>query len=111
MGKLLAVVLVLVSIAAIVGLALRPGTVIGVSDDALAESIARAADTPRAGRCEGGDERRLCRDDRSTYRVEIGDLGCWDATVAAGGDEGQGRRGGEPTLTGCVTILDLVGIG
>lgn len=107
MGKLLAIVLTLVSLAAIAGLALRPGTVIGVSDDALAESLARATDAREAGRCQGADERRSCVAGQGEYEVRIDDFGCWDAT------EGKDSRRGDssPGVSGCVTVLDLVGIG
>ena len=105
-GKLLAIILTLVSLAAIAGLALRPGFVIGVSDGALAESIARATDAREAGKCRGDDERSTCESGGGEYEVKIDDYGCWDATEA-------GPRRGDPNvpISGCVTVLDLAGIG
>lgn len=105
MGKLLALVLVLVSLAAIAGLLLRPGTVIGVSDDALAESIARSTDSGETGVCDGSDEEKTCSVGMGGgYAVTIGDYGCWDAEPAA-------RGGMVEDLSGCVTVLDYAGIG
>ena len=107
MGKLLVIFLVLISLAAIVGLALRPGTVIGVSGGALSESIARTTDAREAGRCQGGEERRSCVVDGDEYEVTIDDFGCWDATEARSRNRGDSAV---PT-SGCVTVLDLAGIG
>lgn len=112
MGKLLAIVVVVAAIAAIVGLALRPGTVVGVSDDALAESVARASDAKDAGTCSGEDDRRTCSGEGPTWRVMIEDFGCWDATAGRGkGSKPGGAKGSTVSLSGCVTVLDYVGIG
>lgn len=119
MGKLVAIVVVVVSIAVIAGLVLRPGTVIGVSDEALAESIAGAQDAAKAGKCAGGDDQRTCTGDGGgDLRVEIDNYGCWDAT-AAGGKGGGAAKGkaakpgangrSAEKFSGCVNVLDYVG--
>ena len=122
MGKLLGIVVVLVSLAVIAGLALRPGTVIGVSDEALAESIAGAQDAEKPGKCKGPDDARACTgegDER--LRVTIDGYGCWDAkpdtSGGAGGGKGKGKAAGSDAqvagsaekLSGCVNALDSVG--
>lgn len=110
MGKLLAIVIIVVAIAAIVGLALRPGTVIGVSDDALAESVARASDAKDAGTCSGEDDRRTCSGGGQTLQVTIGDFGCWDARASREKrSQAAGPEGSAESLSGCVTVLDYIG--
>ncbi len=110
MGKLLALVLVLLALAAIGFLLYRPGAVIGVSEKSLAESIRAAADAEDTGTCaerEGDDERFICKvvgsspDETSLYEVETKDAGCWDATRMSPGPQPE-------TLSGCITIVDLV---
>jgi hypothetical protein len=114
-GKLLALVLVLVSVAAVAGLLYRPGAVIGVSGKSLAYSIRGEAEADETGACTelGGEEERftctVLDSDRKvlgTYAVETKDAGCWDA-------KRRGAEGGsEPaTLSGCITISDLIRTG
>ena len=110
MGKLLALVLVLVAVVAIGGLLYRPGAVIGVSGKSLAHSVASQADADENGTCveTGDDDGFICTvvgDDRkpiATYTVETKDAGCWDGTRKRGADS-------QPEmLSGCITIMDLV---
>ncbi len=122
MGKLLGIVVVVVSLAVIAGLALRPGAVIGVSDEALAESIARAQDAEKPGKCRGPDDARACTGEGGErLRVTIDGYGCWDATPDASGGvsggKGRGKAAGSDApeagsaekLSGCVNALDYVG--
>jgi hypothetical protein len=110
MGKLLALVLVLLAVAAIAGLLYRPGAVIGVSGKSLAHSIQGEADAEEMGACtEGAEDHFTCtvvdsqRKVVATYSVETKDAGCWDAKRK------DGTGGPEPlTLSGCLTIVDLV---
>ena len=110
MGKLLAIVVILATLVAIAVLALRPGTVIGVSDGVLAESIARAQDIEKAGKCKGRDHRRTCTTQQGTIEVKIDRFGCWEPTAG----RGRKARGAQPPanpageLSGCVTIVDLL---
>lgn len=97
-------VLILIAVAAIVALCLRPSTVIGVSDKSLAYSVRQAAEGSETGRCEELDDdvRFLCTADVGekpvAYAVEVDDYGCW---------EGKPRTGKRP-LEGCITIMDLI---
>lgn len=114
MGKLLAVVVVVVALAAIVGLALWPGTVIGVSNGALGESVAREQDDPEAADCSGEDDLRQCRTKDASLEVTVDRYGCWDVKPpkdGGGGRSGRGRGAVPVDLSGCVTVLDLIGIG
>ncbi len=111
MGKLFAIVLVLVAIAAIAVLAYRPARIIGTNEKALAYSLRQEADSPEGG-CRGEDERFQCLlrspDSPATsgYRIEVDDWGCWDAE-SLGGGEAEGA-GFPRTLSGCITIADLI---
>lgn len=109
MGKLLVVLLALVVIAVIAGLLYRPATVIGVSEKSLASSIRGSAGADKTGPCNQRDgDRFVCAvfdpatSGSASYRVDVGDYGCWDATVVRGSDK---TRPG--TLSGCITIIDL----
>lgn len=109
MGKLLAIVLMLVAVVAIAGLLYRPATVIGVSEKSLASSIRGTVDADKTGPCkERDDDKFTCAvfDPDSSgavvYSVDIGDYGCWDARAAGSGDDS--RPG---SLSGCITIVDL----
>ena len=110
MGKLLALVLVLLAVAAIAGLLYRPGAVIGVSGKSLAHSIQGEADAEEMGACTEGEEDHFSctvldpqRKVVATYSVETKDAGCWDATR-----KGEGGGSQPATLSGCITIVDLV---
>lgn len=100
--------LIVLAIAPIGGLLYRPATVIGVSDKSLAYSVRGAAGAEETGRCQGSDDKYVC----TTFDGSAGaavplvittdEYGCWDGE----------RRGGEAalpeTLSGCITIVDLV---
>jgi hypothetical protein len=110
MGKLLALVLVLVAVAAIGGLLYRPGTVIGVSGKSLAYSLRGEADVDETGICveaQGDEDRFICgvragREGSSVaYEVVTKDAGCWDASR-------QGAGNAPSALSGCITIVDLI---
>jgi hypothetical protein len=111
MGKLLALVLVLLAVAAIGGLLYRPGAVIGVSGKSLAHSLLAEADSGETAHCEEGeeDDHFTCtvvgpqRKVEATYVVGTKDAGCWEAVRK----EGEGGSP-PPTLSGCLTIVDLV---
>lgn len=100
-------VLILIAIAAIVALCLRPATVIGVSEKSLAYSVRKAADADETGRCQeiDNDTRFVCTADLGAapvpYAVEVDDYGCWDARRRQGG-------GAPNALDGCITIMDLI---
>jgi hypothetical protein len=101
--------LILVAIAAIVALCLRPATVIGVSEKSLAYSVRGAADADVTGRCQGEDDEWVCTavegDRQIAYAIDVDDYGCW---------EGRRREGaGElpKALDGCITITDLIRTG
>lgn len=114
MGKLLAAIVIVVALAAVAGLALWPGTVIGVSNGALGESLGRVLDDEKAPKCSGEGDRRRCTRDGASVEVTLGDYGCWDAKRAEGGSgkkPGRGEVGVPADLSGCVRVLDLVGIG
>ena len=111
MGKLLALVLVLLAVAAIGGLLYRPGAVIGVSGKSLAYSVRSDADAEETGACaERREDRFVCTvvdadgEVEASYRVETKDAGCWEGTR-----RGKPAGGSRPQeLSGCLTILDLV---
>lgn len=111
MGKLLAIVLLLLAIAAIAVLAFRPARVIGTNEKALAYSLRQEADSPQAA-CRGEDDRFRCilrapgSPAASAYRLSVDDWGCWDAE-SRGGGEASGA-GFEQALSGCITIADLI---
>jgi hypothetical protein len=97
-GLIFGGLLILVTIAAIVALCLRPATVIGVSPDSLAASVEGAADADEARCLEiESDSRFACavRGTDGRVQVEVDDFGCWD---------GKGRE----DLDGCITIADLI---
>lgn len=110
MGKLLALVLVLVAVAAIGGLLYRPGTVVGVSGKSLAYSLRGEAEAEETGVCveaKGDEDRFICgvrgpgRGESTAYEVVTKDAGCWDATRQGAGDAPSG-------LSGCITVVDLI---
>lgn len=102
-------VLILIAIAAIAALSLRPATVIGVSEKSLAYSVRQAADVDETGRCQElrDDEEFACTvfgrkpAPEVRYRVEVDDYGCWNARTDPKVFDAQ-------SLDGCVTIIDLI---
>ena len=94
-------VLILIAVAAIVALCLRPSTVIGVSEKSLAYSVFGTAKD--GARCQeiDDDERFVCeapREGDPRYAVVVDDYGCWEA---------KPRKPSGP-LDGCITIMDLI---
>jgi hypothetical protein len=108
-GLAFGVVLILVTIAVIVALCLRPATVIGVSEESLAASV-KGDEEVSAARCKEvrTDERFVCAvalegsspgGPEAVLRIEVDDLGCWESTNPAP----SGQR-----PDGCITITDLI---
>lgn len=99
-------ILIVLAIAAIVALCLRPATVIGASEKSLAYSLRGAAEAEETGRCQGEDDEFVCTaldgERQIAYVVTVDDYGCWDAKRREGSD------GLPETLDGCITITDLV---
>ena len=108
-GMLFWGLLIVVAIAAIVALCLRPATVIGVSEKSLAYSVRGAAGSDESGRCQGEDDRWVCTavdgDRQVAYAIEVDDYGCWD------GKRREAADGLPETLDGCITIADLIRTG
>lgn len=109
-GMILGVLLVLLSLAAISALLLRPATVIGVTEKSLAYSLRGANDAGQTGECRGSDDRWTCTAygggeasesavPSGVYDIEVDDFGCWKATR---------KGGGRAELDGCITVVDLV---
>jgi hypothetical protein len=97
-GRIFWGLVTVIVIATIVGLCLRPATVIGVSEETLAYSLQSAADANEARCQELEDDFRFACVVAGTdggFAVEVDDFGCWEA-----------RRGEE--LDGCITIADLI---
>jgi len=107
MSKLVPLFFVVLAVVAVAGLTLRPGTVLSISDEALATSIARSADTD-AGGCHHRSETWFCTDgDSRMYRATVGDYGCWEAlTVTA-----AGKVASLEPVNGCVNLPDVLGVG
>lgn len=107
MAKLLPLFLLTLVVLAAIALTLRPGTLISISDEALATSIARSAGSP-AGGCHHRRDAWFCTDgDSRLYRATVGDYGCWEALNVD-------RRGEVISLdpvSGCVNLPDFLGIG
>lgn len=107
MSKLIPLFLVALAIAIAAALVMRPGTLVSVSDEALATSIARGADT-EAGGCHHRGARWTCTDgDSRIYRATVGDYGCWEAVRVDSG----GRIVSLDPVSGCVDLADLLGLG
>jgi hypothetical protein len=106
-GKVIALALVLASLAAIALLAFRPGLVTGVSEKAMTHAIRAEADGLGAA-CSGeGDDfvcgvKRVGEQRATRYRVSVDAWGCWEATPAKASAKGA-------DMSGCVTVLDLFG--
>jgi hypothetical protein len=106
-AKLLPLLLVGLAVAAAAAMFVRPGTVISVSDRALATSIARNAGSETGG-CHHRREAWFCTDGASRmYRAIVGDFGCWEAVKVDAG----GRVVSLDPVSGCVNLPDVLGIG
>jgi len=102
-------VLILIAVAAIAGLLLRPATVIGVTEKSLAYSVRGAADSDETGRCQGEGDDWVCTategERQVAYVITVDDYGCWEG-------KRRDRESALPTtLDGCITITDLVRLG
>ncbi|HET6832099.1 MAG TPA: hypothetical protein VFH44_12205 [Solirubrobacterales bacterium] len=107
MGKLLPLFLLALAVIAAVALTLRPGTLISISDEALATSIARSAGSP-AGGCHHRRDAWFCTDgDSRMYRATVGDYGCWEAVTV----NAAGKVVSLDPVSGCVNLPDVLGIG
>ena len=96
-------VLILIAVAAIVALCLRPATVIGVSEKSLAYSVfGTAKDGARCQEVED-DERFACESPAErdpAFMVTVDDYGCWKGKPEGGKASGS--------TEGCITITDLI---
>lgn len=107
MSKLVPLFFVALVVVAVAALALRPGTVVGISDQALATSIARSADTA-AGGCHHRRSTWFCTDgDSRMYRATVGDYGCWEAVAVTE----NGKVASLEPVSGCVILPDVLGLG
>jgi len=104
--KFIGMFFVAVAVLVAVGLMMRPGTVLGISDQALATSIARSADASAIGGCHHRDDRWFCTDgDSRIYRATVGDYGCWEAITVTPG----GKVASMEPVEGCVSLPDVLG--
>ena len=107
MSKLVPLFFVVLVAVAVAGLTLRPGTVLSISDEALATSIARSADTG-AGGCHHRRDAWFCTDgDSRMYRATVGDYGCWEAVTVTP----AGKVASLEPVSGCVNLPDVLGLG
>jgi hypothetical protein len=107
MPKLVPLFFVVLAAVAVAGLTLRPGTVLSISDEALATSIARSADADTGG-CHHRRDAWFCTDgDSRMYRATVGDYGCWEAVKVTAG----GKIASLEPVSGCVNLPDVLGIG
>ena len=107
MAKLVPLFFIALAATAAIGLTLRPGTVLSVSDEALANSIARSADSAPGG-CHHRRDAWFCTDgDSRMYRATVSDFGCWEAIKVTAGGEIVSL---DP-VSGCVNLPDVLGIG
>ncbi len=91
-----------------IGLTLRPGTVLSISDEALATSIARSADASKPGGCHHRENSWFCTDgDSRIYRATVGDYGCWEAVTVTR----DGKVSSLNPVSGCVNLPDVLGLG
>lgn len=108
MRKFFGIFFVSVAVLVVVGLTMRPGTVLGISDQALATSIARTADASGAGGCHHRDDRWVCTDgDSRIYRATVSDYGCWEAVSVTA----DGKVASLEPVDGCVSLPDVLGFG
>jgi hypothetical protein len=107
MSKLVPLFFIVLVAVALAGLTLRPGTVLSVSDEALATSIARSADADKGG-CHHRRDAWVCTDgDSRMYRATVGDYGCWEAVTVTP----RGKISSLEPVDGCVNLPDVLGIG
>lgn len=107
MAKFLSLFLISIGATIAIGLALRPGTVLSISDQALATSIARTADASKTGGCHHRNDSWFCTDgDSHMYRATVGDYGCWEAVTVTP----DGKVESLDPVTGCVELPDVLGI-
>jgi hypothetical protein len=106
-SKLVPLLFVVLAVVAAAALAMRPGTVVGISDQALATSIARSADATTGG-CHHRRDSWFCTDgDSRMYRATVGDYGCWEAVAVTG----RGKVASLEPVSGCVNLPDVLGLG
>jgi len=92
---------------AALALMMRPGTLVSISDEALATSIARSSDSG-AGGCHHRRDTWYCTDGNSEmYRATVGDFGCWEAVRV----DGDGKVISLEPVSGCVNLPDVLGLG
>lgn len=110
-GLILGLLVALVMIAAVAALLYRPVTVIGTSGKSLAYSLRQEAGSDARAGCEGEGDRFTCALAAAgggglpfRYDVEVDDYGCWDAKRK----DGEAAQEPPGTLSGCITIVDLV---
>lgn len=107
MSKLVPLAFIALIAVALAGLALRPGTILSISDEALATSIARSADAD-AGGCHHRGDSWFCTDgDSRMYRATVGDYGCWEAVTVTP----AGKIASLDPVSGCVNLPDFFGLG
>ena len=108
MKKYFGLLFVAIAVTIAVGLTLRPGTLMSVSDEALATSIARSADASKAGGCHHREKSWFCTDgDSRMYRATVGDFGCWEAITVTE----SGKVTSLEPVQGCVNLPDVLGLG
>jgi hypothetical protein len=106
-SKLIPLFLVVLAAVAVAALTLRPGTLISISDEALATSIARSADSDPGG-CHHRRDAWFCTDgDSRMYRATVGDYGCWEAVNVTP----DGKVASLDPVYGCVNLPDVLGLG
>ena len=107
MSKLIPLFFVALVVVAALALMMRPGTLVSVSDEALATSIARSSDSG-AGGCHHRRDTWYCTDGNSEmYRATVGDFGCWEAVRV----DGDGKVISLEPVSGCVNLPDVLGLG
>lgn len=107
MAKLMPLFLIALVATAAIGLTLRPGTILSISDEALATSIARSADSDPGG-CHHRRDTWYCTDgDSRIYRATVGDYGCWEAVNVTS----TGVVVSLDPVSGCVSLPDVLGLG
>ena len=106
-AKFLSLFFIAIAAVIAIGLTLRPGTVLSISDQALATSIARTADASATGGCHHRADSWTCTDgDSRIYRATVGDYGCWEAVTVTTG----GKVASLDPVEGCVSLPDVLGL-
>jgi hypothetical protein len=111
-GRLVAVVVVLASLAAIALLVVRPARVIGVNGDALQTSLEgelpTAGSSPAKARCTEASRGAAWRCDELShsisYEVRVDDWGCWHGEHVGGLLSGPAPQ----RVSGCIWLLDFL---